>query len=439
MHVNEQGTLDPATAAAMAARAAVITGSFIDKIMSILPQRGGGARADVISFGDGSPGAEALPAADFSLAAQTVFSEPSCPALNYGPTEGDGELREQLLALLARLDGEIRPERLVITAGGMQGLDLVCKLFVDPGDPVIVELPAFTNTLATVASYQGDAVPVRVDGDGMVTDELAETCRLLRRRPKLIYVNPHFQNPTGATMPIERRRRLLEIAAEHGAVVLEDDPYAWLGYDGQRLPSLYRLSGEADWVIGVHTFSKVIGPGARVGWCIAAPEIVRKMVNAKQGMDTCTNMLGQRLIAVYLREGKLERRLPELRALYRRKRDAICAALGEFFGDLEGATWTHPEGGFFVWLTLPAGIDTEAMFPRAVEHGVAFVPGRAFTTTNDLRNQLRLSFSRADPEHIREGLRRLRSAYDEEIAAGRGGARLPRGGGDDRDTKEETG
>lgn len=394
-----------------AERAAGITGSFIDQIMSILPQRGGKGRKDVISFGAGSPGPDGLPGEEFREIVNAVLGEDQTPALNYGPTEGDEELRECLLAELRSRDVVVPPDQLVITAGAMQGLDLVCKLFVNPGDVVAVESPAFTNALATIASYQGSFLPVSVDEHGMVIDELAEKCRLQGCKPRLIYVNPTFQNPTGVSLSLERRRQLLSLAESCGAIVLEDDPYAWLGYQGQSMPSLYTLSGCAEWVVGVHTFSKFICPGIRVGWCLGSPEVIRRMVDAKQGMDTCTNMLGQRLIAVFLREGRLESHLKHLRAVYREKRDAMCDALDAAFGRVTGASWTVPEGGFYVWLTLPEWVDTESMFTLALDHGVAYIPGRAFTMDNDLRNQLRLSFSQPTPSQIREGVARLRETY----------------------------
>ena len=400
-------------------RTAGITGSFIDQIMSLLPHRGGKGRSDVISFGDGSPGPDGLPAQVFRELSDGVLAEQGCPALNYGQTEGDPELRERLLDLLARFDAPVPPEELVITAGAMQGLDLVCKLFVNPGDLVAVESPAFCNTLITVTSYQGELLPVRVDENGMNVDELAEKCAALGRTPRLIYVNPNFQNPAGVTMSLERRQRLLSLAREYGAIVLEDDPYAWLGYEGQLLPSLYQLSGRAEWVIGVHTFSKIVCPGVRVGWCVGSPEIIHKMVHAKQGMDTCTNMLGQRMIAAFLREGHFEANISRLRVLYRAKRDALLAALPEIFGDVPGVSWTVPEGGFFVWLTLPSWVDTEAMFKSALEHGVAYVPGTAFGSDTALRSQLRLSFSRPAPEKIREGVARLRETFDAAAALSR--------------------
>jgi 2-aminoadipate transaminase len=400
-----------------AERTAGITGSFIDQIMSLLPQRGGAGRADLISFGDGSPGPDALPIEAFRELAGPVLAEEECPALNYGPTEGDADLRASLLDLLAHLGTAIGEEQLVITSGGMQGLDLVCKLFVNPGDVVAVERPAFTNALATIASYQGQQLPISVDENGMVVDELATWSKTSGRGPKLIYTNPTFQNPSGATLSLERRQRLLELAGELGAVVLEDDPYAWLGYDGQLVPSLYELSGQAEWVVGVHTFAKIICPGVRVGWCVGSPEIIKKMIDAKQGMDTCTNMLAQRMISAFLRDGRLTSHLTRLRSVYKAKRDAMCAALGQGFGDVDGARWTVPQGGFFVWLTLPEGVDTEAMFTTGLDCGVAYVPGSAFGEGAGLRSQLRLSFSRPKPEQISEGVARLRKAYDAATAS----------------------
>ena len=398
---------------AFARRVAGMNGSFIDEIMSLLPQRGGQGRGDVISFGAGSPGPDGLPGKAFRDMALPVLSEDETPALNYGATEGDTELRDLLLNELANRDVTVAPDQLVITAGAMQGLDLVAKLFIDKGDLVAVESPAFTNALATFASYECDFASVSVDENGMIVDDLAEQCEVIGRRPKVIYVNPNFQNPKGVTLSLDRRHQLLSLAESYGALVLEDDPYGWLEYGGKLLPSLYMLSGSAPWVIGVHTFSKFICPGIRVGWCLGSPKIIRKMVDAKQGMDTCTNMLAQRLIAAFLRQGALENHLDYLRGVYREKRDAMCAALNESFGSVDGAASTYPEGGFFVWLTLPDWVDTEEMFESALDHGVAYIPGRAFALDARLRNQLRLSFSHPAPEAIKEGVLRLRKTYDD--------------------------
>ena len=362
-----------------AERVSSITGSLIDQIVSTLAERGGSGRADTVSFGAGSPGAEALPVGVFQRLSEIVLAEKGCPALNYGQTEGDVELRRVLLEETRRRDFSVEPEQLTITAGAMQGLDLVCKLFVDPGDIVAIECPGFSNAIATIRSYQGSLLAVPVDGDGMMVDEMARLCKEGSVLPKLIYVNPTYQNPTGASLSLDRRRKLLSFAEEIGAVVLEDDPYGWLGFDGTRLPTLYGLSGGAEWVIGVHTFSKVISPGIRVGWCVAASEVIRKMVEAKQAMDTCTNMLAQRLVAVFLREGLMEAHLEWLRQMYKAKSDAMVAALRDVFGDVPEASWTLPEGGFFVWLRLAEGIDTMDMLPIALGEGVAYVPGKAFT------------------------------------------------------------
>jgi 2-aminoadipate transaminase len=395
-----------------ARRVAGMNGSFIDEIMSLLPQRGGKGREDVISFGAGSPGPDGLPGEAFRELVLPILNEDQMPALNYGPTEGDAELRTLLLNELACRGVTVSSEQLVITAGAMQGLDLVCKLFVDRGDLVAVESPAFTNTLATLASYESEFLSVPVDENGMVVDDLAKHVDALGRKPKVIYVNPNFQNPMGVTLSIDRRHQLLSLAESYGALVLEDDPYGWLDFRGEGIPTLYMLSEFAEWVVGVHTFSKFICPGIRVGWCVASPRIIRKMVDAKQGMDTCTNMLGQRLVAAFLRNGALAEHLEYLRGVYRDKRDAMCAALEEAFGDVPGAASTYPEGGFFVWLTLPEWVDTEDMFDCALDHGVAYIPGRAFALDGRLKNQLRLSYSHPTPEAIRKGVLRLRETYD---------------------------
>ncbi|MFN8202208.1 MAG: PLP-dependent aminotransferase family protein [Solirubrobacteraceae bacterium] len=293
------------------------------------------------------------------------------------------------------------------TAGGMQGIDLVCKLFVDPGDLVAVEAPTYTNGSETIASYEGTVLEVPVDEDGMQVEVLAARVAEAGVAPKLVYTIPTFQNPSGTTMSLERRMRLLELVEGWGSVLLEDDPYRMLRFAGDPVPSLVELSGHAPWVIGVHTFSKIVAAGLRIGWVVAHPSILERMIAAKQCMDTCTNRLAQRLTEVFLTEGHMRDHLIRLRTIYRERKEAMQQALGEAFAGT-GTRWTDPDGGFFLWVTFPEHVDTTARFPEALQQGVAYIPGSAFGVANRFESSVRLCFASTTPERTREGIERLR-------------------------------
>ena len=390
-----------------AQRAGLIEGSVIDSSTSLLQRQ----THDVVPLAMGSPAPDAIPVEAVRAVAEEVLRD-AADALSYGPTEGERSLRSALGDFLTAQGDEVEPERLLVTAGGMQGIDLVCKLWVDPGDLVIAESPTYTNGTGTIRSYEGSVLEAPIDQDGMVVERLEQLVSAAGRTPRLIYTVPTFQNPSGTTLSLERRLRLLELAAEWDAVVLEDDPYGLLGFEGPPPPSLRALSGQDPRVVGVHTFSKILAPGLRVGWVVAAPDVVRRMVDAKQAMDTCTNVLGQRLVAGILGHGDMEAHLGRLRRAYRAKKEAMRSALDEHFGDEPGCSWTDPAGGLFLWLTLPEGVDAQGLFEVALAEGVAFIPGPAFSVGGAYPNALRLCFSYADEARTREGVGRLRRAYD---------------------------
>lgn len=389
-----------------AERVAGIPGSAIDSSTSLLQSQ----THDIVRFAMGSPAPQAIPAQAFADAAAAVLSADQAAAFDYGPTEGERELRGELLRFLQGVHKRApAEEELLITSGGMQGLDLTCKLFVDPGDLVAVESPTYTNGTAVITSYGGEVLEIPTDAEGMDVDRLEELGRA--RPPKLIYVIPNFQNPSGTTLSLARRRRLLELAGEWGSVVLEDDPYRELRFGGEWLPSLQELAPEGVTVVGVHTFSKILAPGLRVGWVSADAEIVAKMVDAKQGLDTCTNVPMQRLVAEFMRRGLLDDHLVAIREIYRSRKLDMQRALEEHFADL-GAEWTDPEGGFFLWLTLPEGIDTQELFPIALREGVAYIPGPAFSASGRFANALRVAFSATSGERTELGVARLRRSVE---------------------------
>ena len=312
--------------------------------------------------------------------------------------------------MLRGTSDETTADRLTITAGGMQGLDLFCKIFVDPGDLVIVESPTYTNGSATALSYGADLLEVPVDDDGMDVDDLERLVGEAGRTPKAIYTIPTFQNPSGVTLSLERRLRLLELARAWGSMVIDDDPYGLLRFAGEPLPTLRELGGGDPLVFAVRTFSKIVAPGLRVGWVDTVPELQPLLINAKQAMDTCTNLPAQRLLA-----GLPDRRAP--RAITwspsapstsgaRKRCTRRCASTSA-----TSRAWTDPEGGFFCWVTLD-NVDATALFEPALAEGVAFIPGSAFSPSGRFTNALRLCFASTPPDRIHEGVARLRRAVD---------------------------
>ncbi|MET9310225.1 PLP-dependent aminotransferase family protein [Kribbella sp. NPDC003505] len=375
---------------------------MIDSSMSLLHKQ----THDIVRFAMGSPAAEAVPARILSAIAAEELSRPA--AFDYAATEGDPPLHAALLEMLRGTSDETTADRLTVTAGGMQGLDLFCKIFVDPGDLVVVESPTYTNGSATALSYGAELLELPVDDDGMIVDDLP---RLLDgRTPKAIYTIPTFQNPSGATMSLRRRQRLLELARGWGSMVIDDDPYGLLRFAGDPLPTLRELGAGDPLVFAVRTFSKIVAPGLRVGWVDTDPELQPLLINAKQAMDTCTNLPAQRLLTGFLTGGHLEEHLVRQRREYKRRKEAMHAALTEHFADI--AHWTDPEGGFFLWVTLENGVETEELFEVALAEGVAFIPGPAFSPTGRFRNAFRLCFASTAPDRIHEGVTRLRRATD---------------------------
>jgi len=390
----------------LATRAVHITGSAVDASVGLLQRHGG----DVISFGMGAAGPDAIPGAALGELASELFDDPSNSALNYGPTEGERALRTALLSALAAWGQPASDESLLITSGGMQGLDLVCKMYLDPGDVVLTESPTYPNALVSIATYEARVVECPMDGDGLVVDAIPQLVESAGRAPKLIYAIPNHQNPTGVTLSGARRERLLDLARSYKSVILEDDPYGRLTYGEDAKPTLFELDRGMGAVVSVNTFSKVLAPGLRVGWVLAAPDVIERMVAARHGMDTCTNVLGQRLVAAFMADHGLVEHIVALRERYGRKLEAMLRELERNFGDVPGAEWTRPRGGFFVWLRLP-GVVADELVTVALAHGVFFIPGSAFTTTSGFQDCLRLNFTYPSEREIAEGLARLRKAY----------------------------
>lgn len=372
---------------------------------------------DVISFAMGCPAPDALPGEALAQIAGEALMDPAAAVLNYGATEGDPAMRAALKEMLVDAGVGEPPDEseLIVTAGGMQSLDLACKLLVERGSTVLTESPTYTNATATITSYGGRILEVPVDDEGLDVGAIPDAVERFGDPPSVFHVIPNFQNPRGSTLTRERRERLLELAEHYGACVIEDDPYGLLRFEGEDLPTLIELSGGRVPVIYVGTFSKILAPGLRVGWVQAPAEVVSLMIDAKQGMDTCTNMVGQRLVGEFLQRGLMPAHLASLRVRYHEKRQALTDALSRHFGDLPGVSWTTPQGGFFLWATLPEQVDATALAGAALAEGVAVLPGSAFSPAGHFGNCVRLCFTFPPVAAIDEGVRRLRSAYDATV------------------------
>jgi 2-aminoadipate transaminase len=308
------------------------------------------------------------------------------------------------------------PEDVIVTTGGQQAIDLITKTLIDPGDVVICEAPTYPGAVPVFCSYQAEVVQIDCDSDGMRIDELEATLARLDsegRRPKFVYSVPSFQNPAGVSMSIERRSRLVELARSREMLVVEDNPYGLLRFDGEPLPPLYQLDG-GDFVVYIGTFSKILSPGIRLGWAVAPPPVMEKIVLGKQAADLCTSTLTQYFVREYFAEGRWRQYVDDLTEIYRRRRDAMVAALEEHFP--AEATWTEPDGGLFIWATLPDFIDTGDLLARALREDVAFVPGQAaYVEEGRGRSSMRLNFSGVDEVEIREGVRRIGKVIHEQV------------------------
>lgn len=372
----------------------------------------------IISFAGGMPAPESFPVEEFRDACARVLTERGAQALQYGLTEGYTPLRELIARHTARLGIDVNPDNIMITSGSQQALDLLGKVFINPGDRVLLEAPSYLGAMQAWNAYGSEYVTVRSDHDGMVTDEVESA---LRTGPKFIYVLPNFQNPTGVTISLERRVRLIELADHYGVPIVEDDPYGQLRYEGEHLPGIEVLDSQLHHcsncysgnVIYLSTFSKLLAPGIRLGWVIAPPEVIRKMVTAKQGTDLHTSTFNQIVAYEVSRGGFLDRHVQKINAIYRERRDVMLDSLEENMP--EGVTWTRPEGGLFLWLRLPEQMSSVELFKTAVERKVAFVPGTPFYPYGGGENTMRLNFSNATPEKINEGITRLAFAIKEEL------------------------
>ncbi|MFL0514786.1 PLP-dependent aminotransferase family protein [Brevibacterium luteolum] len=387
------------------------TGSVIDASVSLLASR----TNDIVRFGMGAPAEQVVPAADFAEILGTM-TDPS--SYTYGPTEGETELINAICAS-EDLTGPrtVDPNRIIVTSGGMQGLDLAYKMFVNDGDLVAVESPTYTNGSSTALSYGAEVLQIPVDDDGMDVERLARDVATLGRTPTAIYVIPNFQNPSGVTMSLARRQRLLELAHEWNSVIIDDDPYGSLRFSGEYIPSFAELSPDDPLVFSARSFSKIIAPGLRVGWVEVDPALRQLLINVRQAMDASAAVPSQQLVAHYLTRGGFTEHLDMLRTAYHRRKDAMLEAAAEHLaGRVE---LTNPDGGFFLWATLvgdAADIDAHDLFETALDEGVAFIPGEAFSPAGEFSNAMRLCFASSTVERIHEGIARLGRAIEVQLS-----------------------
>jgi 2-aminoadipate transaminase len=372
-------------------------------------------RDDVISLAGGMPDTSTFPPDSYASLMSTVALESCARALQYGPTEGLALVKGCIIQIMRAEGMDVDADEVLITAGGQQVIDLVCKTLLDPGDVVVTEAPTYPGAVPTFCAYQADVVQVTMDRDGMRIDELEAMLEALDRagkRPKFIYTVPNFHNPAGVTLSLERRRELVRIAGERELLVLEDNPYGMLRYEGDSLPTLYSLDDE--FVIYASTFSKILSPGVRLGWTVAPAPVLQKMNIGKQGSDLCSSSISQYFVAAYFESTDWTDYVRSLVEIYRRRRDVMLDSLAEHFP--REAQWTHPQGGLFIWATLPDYIDTTDLLARALEEHVAFVPGRAAYVDGRGGSSMRLNFSGVDEDEIREGIRLIGEVVREQVA-----------------------
>jgi 2-aminoadipate transaminase len=360
------------------------------------------SREGMISFAGGLPAPELFPLKEVSEAAQRVLSKYGSSALQYAITEGLMPLREKIVQTLAPGSTRLTLNHLIITQGSQQGLELIGKLYLDKGSVVFTETPSYLGALQAFRLFQAEIAPIATDDQGILPSALRRA--LKKRRPAFLYLMPNFQNPTGVSLSLERRREIVEIAKNNDLLLIEDDPYGDLFFEGEKQTSLFTLS-EGKNVIYLSTFSKTIAPGLRVAFAAADEEIAGKLAMIKQGTDLQTNTLGQYIVNEYLESGLIPEHLRKLRTTYRSRRDLMLAAMKKHFPPT--ITWNCPGGGMFLWVTLPETWDARDILLRCIEHNVAFVPGQEFFPDGSGRNTMRMNFSNASPENIEAGIKRM--------------------------------
>lgn len=374
------------------------------------------AMPDVISLAGGLPSTESFPSKTLAKVASEVAMRASAAALQYGPTEGLEETKENIAKVMEAENVLVDTDNIIVTTGGQQAIDLVCRILINPGDPVITEAPTYPGAIPSLCSFEADVSQVPMDKDGIRTDLLEEEIRRIKKkgaRAKFIYTIPNFHNPAGVSISRPRRMRMVELAQENDLIILEDNPYGQLRFEGEQLPALYSLDEEEN-VIYVSTFSKILSPGIRLGWMVAPAPILQKVNLGKQAADLCPSTLAQMIVNEYFRQARWQDYVEEVTRVYRKRRDAMLAALEEYFP--EEASWTHPHGGFYIWATLPEYLDTTDLLVLAVEEQkVAFVPGAGAWVDGSGKHHMRLAFCGVPEDLIEEGIKRLAKVIREQM------------------------
>jgi len=399
--------LDPHLAR-YAARTHGMTASEIRALFSVA------SRPEVVSLAGGMPNIAALPMDVVAASVAEMLSKRGHVALQYGSGQGDPILREQICEIVGLQGVHPHPDDVVVTVGSQMALDLVTRIFCDPGDVILAEAPSYVGALGVFRAYQVDVEHVAMDEHGLIPEALRDSLIALAaqgRAPKFLYTIPSFHNPAGVSQPAERRAEILQIAQSAGVLVIEDDPYGLLGFDGQ-IPQAMRAQ-DAEGVIYLGSFSKTFAAGIRVGWAVAPHGVREKLTLAAEAAVLCPPAYSQLTISTYLATQPWMDQVKTFREVYRERRDATLESLEQHMP--EGATWTKPDGGFYVWVTLPPGMDATAMLPRAITARVAYVPGTAFYMDGQGRRSMRLSYCFPEPDRIREGVRRLAGVIEEEL------------------------
>ena len=372
------------------------------------------ARPEIVSLAGGSPYVSALPLDAIGEMVGRLVAEQGATALQYCTAQGDVGLRERICEVMSLEGIRAHPDDVVVTVGSQQALDLITRIFVDPGDVILAEAPSYVGALGSFAAFQADVVHVAMDEHGLIPEALEQAIAQVTasgRRIKFLYTVPNHHNPAGVTLAAERRPRILQICQSAGVLILEDNPYGLLGFDGEPLRAL--RADDAEGVVYLGTFSKTFASGVRVGWAVAPPAIRDKLILAAESAVLCHPMLSQLAVREYFETQPWQEQIKDFRELYRQRRDAMLESLDAQMPD--GCHWTVPAGGFYVWLQLPEGVHSKAMLPRAVSSRVAYVPGTGFYADGGGSDHLRLSYCFPEPDRIREGVRRLASVIEAEI------------------------
>jgi len=386
------------------------------------------ARRDIISLAGGLPYTQAMDPGVILGLVEEVLREDHAAALQYGPTDGYAPLKRSLVEVMREEGIPCLPEDIIITNGAQQGLEIISKIFINPGDDIVTEAPSYVGALNSFLSYQPRIHAVPIDGEGMLLDPLEKTLRSLSargRQVKFIYTVPNFHNPAGVTMSTERRYGLLQLAETYDCLVVEDNPYGLLRFEGEPCPALRSL--DENRVIYLGTLSKIFSAGMRIGWVAAPHPILEKLLLAKQSADLCTSSFTQRVAHLYFSRHDWRGQIGQLVEIYRERRNVMLEAMEEYLSGI--ASWTRPQGGLFLWVTLPEFIRTSDMLASAIDAKVAYVPGRGFFPYEGGENSMRLNFSYPEPELVWEGIKRLSKVIKREVALAKSLGLGPRANG----------